>query len=188
MLFAFRLKKSTGSGGTLYQGVEVVLDSLTFWQIALDGIQIGLCSLILIYLIRNKIKHNRFVLKPFPEEGAVNFKNDLWIQSLRQQAEQSFNTLSEIIERERRLFEKRLEMPGIGPDRDRLAYRPRNQFEKYRLPDPGFDEGRFTTTHDRYAEVKRMAGKGIGARQISENLKLPLNEVELILKLTQKIS
>lgn len=166
----------------------MVLDSLAFWQMALDGIQIGLCSLILIFLIRNKIKYNQFVPKPLSGQSVGNFKTDLWFQSIRQQADQSFDAILNTFERERRSFEKLLEARGLDPRPNRRTVRTRDQIEKHMPPDIDPEKNSAVNTADGYGEVKRLAREGMSTREISESLKVPLNEVELILKLTQKVS
>jgi hypothetical protein len=77
------------------QGVEMALHTLNFWEIAIDATQIGLCGLILLFLIRNHIKFKRLNLNAPSGEESKKFNTEFVVEAVRQQTELAFNHILE---------------------------------------------------------------------------------------------
>jgi len=84
-----------------------------------------------------------------------------WIQADRAGAAENRKVLLELVEQLRRTAERKQEVPTAGP------------------PPPA---------PNRRSEVLRLADLGARADQISETLRLPLNEVNLLLRLRESMN
>jgi len=157
----------------------MALQTLNLWEIVLDGIQICLGGLILLFLIRNKIKYKQLILKAPAGEKSQNFNTEFIIQAIRQQSELAFTHILETIDKERQTLGTYFELreTQIAPTMLQTA------------PGPVFDQACNAETVEPnaadtiYSEIKTLSGYGMSLEDISEKLNVPRGEVELVLKL-----
>ena len=160
----------------------MVFDLVKYWEVAVDGIQIVLCLLILFFLIRNrrrKLTPERVEAKT---ESNQSFNLQVLSQAINQQVEMAFSNILESIAVERRNLGNVLQLnqfnhAGCLPTENQRP--PALSINNAILPrskEPaGKDELR--------VRIKKLSARGMSAKQIAEELKTPMGEVELILSL-----
>lgn len=160
----------------------MIIKLLQHWQIVVDGLQIFLCLLILICLIR----HHRRKMKPDAlsanRQSGPDFNFQVFTEAIDQQVELAFTNILQVAANERRNLDKVM------------------QFQKLKYVEPDSKEGlppapvphgvdppkRVTETasqSDRQARIQQLAIRGLSAKQISDELKTPLGEIELVMSL-----
>ncbi|UCF94371.1 MAG: hypothetical protein JSW39_09495 [Desulfobacterales bacterium] len=166
----------------LYQGVAAALQVMPSGEILLDGIQIGLCSVILGYLVRNKIVSKRTALEKVTPGTRLNFKAEILRQTLKQQSERAFENILETVAKERRVLNKLFQAEdAVNAGAIMLSQASSAPSEPLsRRSIDGDSEG---DSDDRYAAIERLGRQGLSVPQIAEQLKVPRGEVELLLKL-----
>ncbi|CAB1078152.1 hypothetical protein D1AOALGA4SA_5916 [Olavius algarvensis Delta 1 endosymbiont] len=152
------------------------------WDVAIDGIQIFLCILILGVLIRNGRRNRESARDIAIGESGPNFNAQMFAQSLRQQVDEAFANIAKTIALEQGKLEKTLPTTAGGIRGHALA---RHACGKHR-PDeppvaPAADGG--PDRDPLLDKIRQLASKGQTAGQISEEVKVPLGEVELVLSL-----
>jgi len=131
---------------------------LPLWEVVLDGIQFFLCGGILLFLICNKIKYKRMILNISPKDYSTVITNEMRIQTLKYQTEQTFNTILNVIHQERRTLQNYYDI----------------EERKKGIPKE-MDNGK----------ILMLAKKGLTAKEISRSVHRPRGEVELILMLNK---
>jgi cell division protein ZapA (FtsZ GTPase activity inhibitor) len=153
-----------------------------YWDVAIDGIQIVLCLLILVCLIRNRKKNRKSAQDEAFRESGPSFNAQIFYQTLKQQVDQAFANIAETVAAEQRRLDQALSN-GIAasPRYDTASYpsnyRPSVNSEISPLAGPASDGDPL------HEQIQKLADKGMSVRQISEELKTPLGEVELVLSL-----
>ena len=163
----------------------MVFEILNNWEIIIDGVQIFLCLLILFYLFRNRNKKKDRVLKNAGSELGRDFNAHVLTQTIKQQVDRAFTSIIDTIAAEQERLERALQYGHLNDDawdisefhlRSRLCDRNEN-----------LRKSDFTDVRDkRYERIQELATGGMSTRQISEELKAPLGEVELILSLSSE--
>lgn len=157
----------------------MALHTLNFWEIALDATQIGLCGLILLFLIRNRVKFKRLILNKPAAEKSQNFNTEFVVEAVRQQTELAFNHILETIDKERQTLSAYFELretqlaPGLLKSASSGRIEPISSSEASE-PD---------AADAIYSEIESLADQGLNLADISEKLKVPRGEVDLVLKL-----
>ena len=144
-----------------------------FWELVLDVIALFLCGIVLLHLIRNRGKYNQLLLKKPEKENSNNFNEEVATQLVKQQSDRSFETISNVIEKERMLLHN---------------LNPLSAEEPVQVQEDTYNKnstGGANLAGDRYDEVLRLADLGLSAKKISERAKMPVGEVELIVKLKE---
>ena len=153
------------------------------WETALDvaGILIG--CFIIIYLLYNKIKYRRLLIDARSTERGTAPQADITHQMVKQQVERILYLVSGTVANELMVlkemtaaegimrYQTRTPTTGIGP-----GQRSDTQSDLLGPPSVGFEP-------DPYVEVGQMSQDGLSPQQIAEKVKLPLAEIELLLKL-----
>ena len=154
-----------------------------YWDMAVDGIQIVLCLLILLFLIRNRKSHKSSALEAALREAGKKFDVQVLTQTIRQQLDQAFANISETMAAERVNLEGLLSFSRPGRETAyRLADGPPASLRtgSHNISSPA---GGMSQIDELYQQIQQLAAKGLNVRQIAEELKTPLGEVELILSL-----
>jgi len=158
------------------------IEMMENWEVAVDGIQILLCLLILFFLVRNhRRKMNSVMMNP--KRGVdQDFNLQVFSQAINQQVEMAFKNIQDVVADERQNLDKVLQFHPVNPaDRGSAENRPQ-AFPSHR--DGSFKLVEETTeSGERQTRVQKLASRGMSIKQISEELKTPLGEVELILSL-----
>ena len=158
------------------------------WDVLCNAVQIALCSVILVILIRNKLKTKRFLAEGEGRDRAIPFTQEIQLQSIRQQTELALEAILKTVQAEQLRLQQAFDrtdtrLPGAGAAADaaRAEHLPFRFGEDIPLVSGGSGAGRYEGVH-------RLAGEGLSAMQIAEQLGLPSGEVELTLKLQRAAS
>lgn len=157
----------------------MALQSLNFWEVAIDATQIGLCGLILLFLIRNHIKFKQMNLNAPFEKKSQNFNTEFVIEAIRQQTELAFNHISEAIDKERQTLHAYFELRETQLAPGLLTSAESDRIEPCFSSEPSKTDAAFAI----YSEIENLAHRGLSPTDISEKLHVPRGEVDLILKL-----
>jgi len=199
--------------------------TIEFWELVLDLIALFMCGIIILHLIRNRAKYNQSLLKEPGKENSNDFNEEVAAQLVKQQSDRSFETISNVIEKERMLLHNLMEKQEVIKEKKNAhraigrnvskkkkeaikekknAHRAigknvsKKKKEAIKEKKPFFAEeagqvqediytknstGSGDLAGDKYKEVSRLADLGLSAKQISERAKMPMGEVELIVKL-----
>ncbi len=167
----------------------MVFKAFEYWDVAIDGVQIFLCLLILVFLIRNQSKHKQSVFMK-AKRGAENepgqsFAVQVFTENVKQQADQAFVNIFETIAFERRRLERALQFDHLSDEAFRISdFQMRsNESNSQEFSMTSKDKAKSGGRHE---QIQKLATKGLSAKQISEELKTPQGEVELILSLQNK--
>ena len=153
-----------------------------YWGVAIDGIQIVLCLLILVLLLRNRKQNRKFAQDKVIGESGQSFNVHVFVQTLKQQVDQTFANIAETIAVEQRKLDKLLPINDSDSRRHDIA---QYQTGLHRSVNPEISpvDGDASGSDLLHEQIQKLALKGMSARQISEELKTPLGEVELVLSL-----
>ena len=157
-----------------------------FWDIVSDGFQIILCMLILCFYIKNRSIYKKFAVKKMINGAAgQSFNAHVFNTTIKQLVNQAFTNIIDTIAAERTGLESVLEQNPLGSEdndisKEQSNSKSQNSHDNHPILD---DRSEIVGRHDR---VKRLSAKSMNARRISEKLKIPLAEVELILSLQKK--
>ena len=157
----------------------MALPILNFWEIALDATQIGLCGLILLFLIRNRMKFKRLILNEPTAEKSQNFNTEFVVEAVRQQTELAFNHILETIDKEHQTLSAYFELRET-----QLAPSLLKSVSSGRIEPISSSEASEPDVADAiYSEIESLADQGLSLADISEKLEVPRGEVDLVLKL-----
>jgi hypothetical protein len=157
----------------------MALHTLNFWEITIDATQIGLCALILLFLIRNHMKLKRLNSNAPSGQESQKFNSEFVVEALRQQTELAFNHILQTIDKERQTLDAYFELregqlaPGL------LKSVPSNRRE----PISGTEAPEPEAADAIYSEIESLSDQGLSMTDIAEELNLPRGEVDLVLKL-----
>jgi hypothetical protein len=158
------------------------------WDVVSNAVQIGLCCVILVVLIRNRLKSKRFLAEGEGRDCAIPFTQEIQLQSIRQQTELALEAILKTVQAEQVRLQQAFErtdtrLPGAGAAADTASaeHLPFRFGEGIPPVSGGSGAGRYEGVHG-------LAGEGLSARQIAEQLRLPSGEVELALKLQRAAS
>ena len=160
----------------------MAIHTLPLWEFVLDGIQIFLCGGILLFLIYNKIKYKRMTLDVPPKDNSTAFADEIRIQSLKQQTEQAFDTILNVIHQEHRALQNHYDIEE-KKDTHSLALGCSERIKKLSRPDGENGSELKAMDND---EIFALSKKGLAAKEISQTINRPRGEVELILRLNNK--
>jgi hypothetical protein len=153
-----------------------------YWGVTVDGIQIVLCLIILIFLILNRKQNRKIAQDKVIGKSGQSFNMHVFTQTLNQQVDQAFVNIAEAIAVEQRKLDKVL----VISDSDNRGY----DISQYQTglhrpvhPDIFPMDGDASGRDPLHEQIRKLAFKGMSARQISEDLKTPLGEVELVMSL-----
>ena len=162
----------------------MLLQSVVFWNVAIDGIQIFLCLLILFFLFRNRINSKKPLQLGKKNSSGIDFNTQIFTQTIKQHVDQAFANIFQAISAEQRRLE-------------RLLIDEQEQIKSTGLTDFQF-QSKTSTVHEisglsevavkdieRQKKILKLSSKGISVKEISEELKTPIHEVELVLGLNQ---
>lgn len=158
----------------------MTLQLLPFWEAASEGLSILLGGIIIFFLIFNKIKYKRMILKTFHKENSQAFSSEMLTQYLRQQTDRTFDSILQYIHRERQLLEN--SYLSDGPRICRNPFIP-GLADRIQRIDPYEKKGDWKPDGKDYAEIIALHNKGLSSKTISKNLNIPRGEVELNLRI-----
>jgi hypothetical protein len=164
----------------------MVFEVPPYWDAAIDGVQIVLCLLILVFLFRFRSKKKQNRSEGSSHGSGPSFNEQVLTQSLKQRVDQSLLKIAEAIAVEQRNLDKWLAsldlrhlQAGYPQYTSQLQRSAGGEIQTIASDVSGID-----LVH---AQIQNLADQGMTAQQISEKLKSPLSEVELVLSLGDKV-
>lgn len=160
----------------------MVMEMMENWEVAVDGIQIFLCLLILFFLIRNHRRRLKPDLTHSKLVSGQDFNVEVFSQTINQQVELAFANIQNVIAGERRHLEKVLQLQQVKPfDHNPSEIIPASQ--PTRSSGVFENESESADQETLRTRIREMDTRGMSPKQIADTLKTPLGEVELILSL-----
>jgi hypothetical protein len=157
----------------------MALHALNLWEIVIDATQIGLCALILLFLIRNHVKFKRLNSNMPSGKESQKFNSEFVVEAVRQQTELAFNHILETIDKERQTLDAYFELREAQLAPGLLKSSPSRRIDpissaKAQEPD---------AADAIYSKIESLSDQGLNLTDIAEELNLPRGEVDLVLKL-----
>ncbi len=137
-----------------------------YWDVAIDGIQIILCLLILLFLIRSRKKSRESAQDKAIRESGQSFNVQIFTQTLKQQVDQAFANIAEAISVEQRKLDKVLPIKGHGGHTYGISQYPSGLHRPVaqEIAPIASDASGSDQLHE---QIQKLAIKGMSARQIS---------------------
>lgn len=153
-----------------------------FWDMAGDGLQIFLYLTILFFFIKNRAIHKKYAVSKKKNGAEQSFNAQVFNITVQKQVNQAFTHIIETIAAERNCLESVLGLNPLSCTDDDISQMQSNS----QLPN-GHDNNPISEDRigsaGRHDKVRKFSAKGLSVRKISEELKFPVSEVELILSL-----
>lgn len=163
----------------------MTIHMLPFWDIMMDALQIILCGIILIFLIRNKLKYKQLILKTSRSDKSATFENEILVQSLKQQTAETFDAILDYIDQQRHGLQSYYENEEIN----RLSSPARLQTNApEKIIDKMSDEISTDTNAADHGSILQLSESGLTAKQISQKVMAPREEVELVLRMNTRVA
>jgi hypothetical protein len=150
------------------------------WDLLSHGIQILVWAVILLYFVRKRLKLRPSGARAATTAPAPVFSQEVLLQTIRQQTEQALQTLLTAVEAERDKLQRLLvstDVPHL------LVAAPIAETAADHIPFRLGESDPELRDQSRYARLKGLADRGLSPRQIADQMKLPVGEIELALKL-----
>ncbi len=158
----------------------------SYWDVVVDGVQIVLCLLILLLLFRIRQKKQPTIPAKNRLDSAQSFNKQVFVQTLKQRVDQALANIAEAVDVEQRHLEEWLSTVKHPNLPIGLL---QNQSHSQRSDDDRISAitSNVSSIDQVHEEIQNLAGQGMTAQQISEKLKTPLGEVELVLSLGNNV-
>ena len=133
-------------------------------------------------IIRNRKKHPQSALRDTIRNSGQNFNAQIITQALKQQVDQALANIVETIAVEQRNLERVLTVTATGNE----TYGGALYKSHLHLPTDRATsaiESEASGSDQLHEQIQKLSVNGKSAREISEELKTPLGEVELVLSL-----
>jgi len=148
---------------------------------------IFLWGITILYFLRNKReeakdeKNNRYFM------NNRNFDEEVYTQLVRLQSEKAFRNIHSTIKRERYLLSELIERGEFKKAKKQVAVKKTRKIKKTSIPTNKVKNIRHKRNlRDSYAEVIKLADAGMAMNKISEKVKIPRGEIEILIKLRKK--
>ncbi len=113
------------------------------------------------------------------------FNSKMIVKMIKQQAEKSFDTIYDIVNREQRKFKRLMEKEELK-DAKHLMMMMEKGYLLDKVINPNvMDEVPVDISVDPYDEISKLANTGLNVQKISAKIGVPPGEVELYLKLNK---
>jgi hypothetical protein len=156
-----------------------------FWVIVGDSFQILLCLLILGFFIKNRVIHQKFEVNKSKNDIGHSFNAQVFNITVRQQVNQAFTNIIGTIAAERNGLARVLGPNSPSSENDNIL-KVQSDSQLPHRPDNHWVSDDRIASAERHDTVRKFSAKGLNARKISEELKIPISEVELVLSLQKK--
>ncbi len=163
----------------------MVLESSRLWDTAGDCAQILLCLVILVFFIKNRLNQKRSASGRTANVKTASFSEHVHAQGIQQHIEQSFANMTANLAAERENLMSVLGLNRESLEKDSIF---RMQTFKQMAAKPLARQSSVEGASDETPrdKIRKYSARGLSARKISDELKVPLSEVELILSLQAK--
>jgi hypothetical protein len=160
----------------------MVLEMLEHYEAIVDGFQIFLCLLILFFMVRSHRRRMKPELMNPKSDPGQDFNLQVFSQTINQQVELAFANILKVAANERRDLVKLLQSQQFT-DTDHGSSGVRSPSLTSIPDETALNVQESAGQGDRQTRIQNLSTQGMNAKQISEELKAPLGEVELILSL-----
>jgi len=152
------------------------------WDLLGSGFQIALCAGILFGWVRRRVRQ-RYAAQSEPAAVRPIFAQEVFLQTIRQQTELSWQNILAVVETERDRLQRALAGAGVASHTveaessisgDALAA------FRWGDPEPDGSEPRW------HAALDALAEQGLSSRQIADRVNRPAGEIELALKMRRE--
>ncbi|MBW1900207.1 MAG: hypothetical protein JRJ20_01080 [Deltaproteobacteria bacterium] len=159
---------------------------IEFWGVLLNITGICFWGITMLHLIRNKNKGTHETLKKGANRNLKSFGEEMFVQMARQQLKLPFKRISDAILGERQLLWAFIERGELGKAKKLLLGPNFNEDKRMRMRKNNIITHRKSETGDKYREVVKLSDSGMTTKKISEKVKIPRGEIELLIKLRKK--
>ena len=159
----------------------MTIEMMPLWELVLDGVQIFLCVVILFFLIRNRIRHKRLILNTSLNDETTDFSSEIRIQHLKQATEQTFDAIADVLRQQRLALQKYYE-----PQKRHLEAQVSDLAPPAGMNSVSPSDEQRDVDAAEFNEIFRLSEKGLSTREISQRVKMPRGEVELVLRLNKE--
>lgn len=160
----------------------MVLEMLEHYEAIVDGLQIFLCLLILFFMVRNHRRRMKPEWMNPKNDPGQDFNRQVFSQTINQQVELAFANILKAAANERRDLFKVLQLQPFT-DTDPGASGVGSPSLTSTPDETAINVQESAGQGDRQTRIRNLSTQGMNPKQISEELKTPLGEVELILSL-----
>ena len=160
-------------------------NTMHVFETSLDIVGITLSCVIISYLIYNRIKYNQVILSRKHKNNINSFNSEVAVKMIKQQTERSFDTIYDIINKERRKFKRLMEKEELKNAKHLMMMMEKGHLLEKVINVKAIDEVQGDIFADPYDEISRLAGTGLDVQKISKKVGVPTGEVELYLKLNK---
>ena len=167
------------------------MDILTaeFFERLLNISGVCLWGITMLYLMRQKGRGIKGNLKrsELNAAGERSFDEEMFSQLVKQQSEDAFKRIHSVIRTERELLTELIENGKFIKTRD--EQRKKDAVKTRAFPYQLQTKKKIRTEKkpkDVYAEVIRLSAQGMNEKKISEKVKLPKGEIEMLIKFRKK--
>jgi len=151
----------------------MLFQALESWEAVIDVIQMFLILVILILFFRNRLHEKQKVFKAAKTDDTMSFNSEVFSRAMQQQLEQAFVNIIAGVRVEISNLERVLQIGQLQAEKP---------LEDDLQPLSHLDS---TGWQDRQKHIEKLSGKGMSIQHISEELKIPKAEIELILSLKE---
>lgn len=155
-------------------------------ETTLDAIGISLCCVIISFLIYNRIKYNQMVLNRKSIGNINSFNTEVAVKVTKQQSKRTFDTIYDMINEEKRKFKRLTEKEELKNAKNFVIMLEKGQLIEKVMNIKAMEHTNCNIMTDTYDELSRLFYKGLDAQKISEELGIPIGEIELFLKGNKK--
>ena len=160
---------------------------IEFWEIPLYVSVIVLLCVTVLYLIKERTDRNKSALKVYTRGKFIGFNEEIHSQLVKLQAEKALETISDTIERERRVLQELFENGKMTrTDKDPLMER-KNQVTRnfYEKKAEDLEGGVSTNGPIPLKEVTRLADLEMSADELFDAPEISKSEMLLVEKLNR---
>ena len=160
----------------------MVMELMKNWEVIVDGFQIFLCLLILFLLIRNHRRKLKLDLTGPKQELRPDFDVQVFSQTISQQIELAFSNIQNTVDSEYRNIQKVMKLQQDNtPIQRPSVILPLSTPNHSRVALEKGEESVEQDTLQRH--ILKLSARGLNPKQIADELKAPLGEVDLILNM-----
>ena len=156
------------------------------WGVLLNIVGICLWGITMLYFVRNKGKTAQEMFKKSANNNMKPFDEEMFAQMVNQESNRSVKRITDNFLKERQMLCDFLEKGELQKAKN-LLFRPSSNGAKcipfqQTLKKPHHK----AKTGEVYTKVARLADLGMTPKKITEMVKIPKGEIELIIKLRKK--
>ena len=164
---------------------DMAFTGVDSWELLLHGVGIFLWFVTVLYLINRKITNKHPARTEDAHEKHRGFNEEIVFQLLKQHADKSLETISDTIDRERKVLKELIEKGKIGNKGEDFVMNTKKFTLGVRQEETGNRLDDRDSVSDQYRKAKRLVEMGMSEKNICEQVQLPRSEIALIKRLKE---